>query len=91
MVKEVGRFNVDFAGSAYDGKIPYEMVIISEFDGNKEIGRKCFYFRCNNRNENCYIIPLMDTEAEVEKWFKHRNNARFSVYTRVNTYSYVEV
>lgn len=81
MVKEVGRFNIDFAGSAYDGKIPYEMVIISEFDGNKEIGRKCFYFRVNTACDNTYKIPHFTTEEEVERFYKRKNNARFSVYS----------
>ena len=86
MVKYVGRFNVDYAGAIYDGKTPYEMVIISEVEGNKELARKTFYFRKNDNKEKTYTIPTMETEEEVERWFRCRQYAKFCVFSKSNTY-----
>ncbi len=60
MVKEIGRFNVDYAGLIYDGRIPYNMIIISEFDdADKFLGNKTFYFYGE--------VPDFETEEEVEE------------------------
>lgn len=40
-MKHVGKYNVDFAGETYDEGVPYDTVIIEEFDRyNKPTGIK---------------------------------------------------
>lgn len=70
MVKEIGKYNIDFARLSYDGKIPYEMVIIEEFNGNEPVkgSKKTLYFRQNIGTERKYIMPEFKNEAAVEMW-----------------------
>ena len=89
MVYMIGKYNVDFAGLIYNGNIPYDMVIISEFDGNTELKRKTFYFRANMEREYTYAKPLFRTEADIERYFKSRNNARFCVFRWLQVKVYI--
>lgn len=78
-VKEVGKYNVDYEGLSYDGKIPYEMVIIEEFDGNTPVegSRKTLYFRTDEK----YIVPQLNTESKIEVWMKkYKNNSKIQVH-----------
>lgn len=44
-MKHVGKYNVDFAGETYDEGVPYDTVIIEEFDRyNKPTGIKNVLF-----------------------------------------------
>lgn len=68
-MEQIGRFNVDRAGDAYDKGVRFKMVIISEFDKNdKEIVRKTFY--CLGDTS-----PLQ-TEAQVAQLMHHPNNSK---------------
>ena len=80
-IKEVGRYNVDYEGLVYDGKIPYQMVIIEKFNGNTPIegSRKTLYFRDNQKAERKYIVPEIRTETEVEQFLKYQNNAKIKI------------
>lgn len=82
-VKEIGRYNVDYAGSIYKGKIPYQMVIISEFDGDKELSRKRLYFRDNIGVDRFYIMPLLGTEEQIEEILQYPNNSKIRVYNQM--------
>lgn len=81
--KEIGKYNVDYAGLSYDGKSPYQMVIISIFEGDKEVARKVLYFRDNIGIDRTYIVPQMKTEKQVEDILHYPNNARISVYNQM--------
>ncbi len=84
-VKEVGKYNIDFVGLSYDGNIPYEMIIIEEFNGNVPVvgSRKILYFRQNLDFKMKYIIPDFKDETEVEMWLQYRNNAKIQIYNKI--------
>lgn len=84
-IKEVRKYNIDFEGLCYDGNIPYEMIIIEEFNGNMPVegSRKTLYFRQNIGTERKYIIPTFNTEEEVKKWLQYRNNAKIQIYSKI--------
>lgn len=81
MVYEVGKYNVSFEGIIYDGKTPYELVIIQEFDGNAPIhgGKKVLYIRNGIYDGSEYIIPKFETEHDVERLLTYPNNARIAI------------
>ena len=81
--KIIGKYNVDSCGAAYDGKIKYQMVIISEFDSNdKEINRSTYYFLCGKD----LITPEFKTEADVEKITKYyRNYEKIKAWKTIRT------
>lgn len=59
-IKEIGRFNVVYAGLIYDGEIPYNMIIIEEFDDMDQVlGKKTYYFIGD--------LPEFEFEEEVEE------------------------
>lgn len=84
-IKEVGKYNVDFEGLIYDGKIPYQMIIFEEFNGDTPIkgSRKTLYFRDDIGFKNEYIIPKFETESEVEKYLHYRNNTKLKLYNKL--------
>ena len=84
-IKEIGKYNIDFAGLIYDGIIPYELIIIEEFDGNIPIqgSRKSFYIRKNIGNENKYIYPNLRCERDVENILQYPNNSRLAIYNKI--------
>jgi len=81
--KIIGKYNVDYCGAAYDGKIKYEMVIISEFDSNdREINRSIYYFLCGKG----LTTPEFKTEADVEKITQYyRNHEKIKAWKEVKT------
>ena len=79
-MKEIGKYNVDYEGLSYDGKIPYQMVIIAEFDGDKELSRKRFYFRDNIGLNRFYIMPPLGTEEQIEDILQYPDNSKIRVY-----------
>lgn len=83
-IKEVGKYNIDYEGLSYDGNIPYNMVIIEEFDGNTPVkgSRKTLYFRENQGIERIYILPGMRTEEQIEQFLRYPNNAKLKVYMK---------
>lgn len=84
-IKKIGKYNVDFEGLEYDGKIPYEMVIIEEFNENTPVkgSKKTLYFRQNIGIERRYIIPEFTNEKSVEIWLQYRNNAKIQIYNKI--------
>lgn len=80
MVKQIGKYNVDFAGLVYDEGIPYQMVSIFEFDGNKPVNegrpKKTLYFRQDKGD----ILPDLRTEEDVEKLLRYRNHEKIHIY-----------
>ena len=81
--KIIGKYNVDYCGNVWDGKIKYNMVIISEFDSNdKEISRSIYYFLCGKG----LTTPEFKTEADVEKITKYyRNHAKIKAWKTIRT------
>lgn len=75
MVEYIGKYNVDYAGLSYDRNTPYELVIISEFDKDKEIRRKTYYFQ----HDKSYIKPKLKTEADIEKVMKFKQYSKIAV------------
>lgn len=82
-MKEIGKYNVDYEGLSYDGKIPYQMVIIAEFDGDKELSRKRFYFRDNIGLNRFYIMPPLGTEEQIEDILQYPDNSKIRVYNQM--------
>lgn len=76
-IKEVGKYNVDYAGCAYDKNVPYDMVIFEAFEGNNlvEGSKKRLYFLAT---AGC-ITPSFNTELEIELFLKLPNNAKISI------------
>ena len=73
MIKYIGSYNIDNEGEAWDGNTRYTMVIFSRFDENeKEIERKCLYFRCN--------VPDFKTDEQITEFLKSKKNNQ-----RINT------
>lgn len=66
----IGAYNVDYAGEIYDGPKKYNMVIISQFNGNDEICRKVFYFR----GEAPWLV--LETGAAVAEVMKFPNHCK---------------
>lgn len=83
-VKEIGKYNVDFEGLSYDKNIPYEMVIIEEFNGDIPIqgSKKVLYFRQNSLGERKYLMPEFTDEKSVEVWLKYHNYAKIQIYNK---------
>lgn len=72
MVEEVGKYNVDYAGKAYDNESrEYSLIIISEFVGNKEVARKVFYFFGN--------VPKFHNEQEIDEIFSFPNYSQLQI------------
>ena len=67
MTKYIGSYNIDNCGKAWDCNTCYTMVIFSRFDENeKEIERKCLYFRCN--------VPDFKTDEQITEFLKGKKN-----------------
>lgn len=81
-MKHVGKYNVDFAGETYDEGIPYDTVIIEEFDRlNKPTGiKKVFYFRRNRTAAERYVMPDLSTEEKVDEWMGFKNYTKFQIF-----------
>ena len=77
MTKQVGNFNVDFAGEIWDGDVKYQMVLFQQFEGDKPLGgSKCLYFR----DEKGYEVPRLNTINEVVEYFvAFKNNVKLSI------------
>lgn len=74
MVQQIGKYNVSYEGKSWNGSVPYEMIIIQEFNGNKPVGNhKCFYIR----TKNLLTPPFFKTEQEVEELMKFPEYTRF--------------
>lgn len=69
-LKVVGKYNVDYAGFTYDGRFSYQMVIVSKFEGAREVSRKTLYFR------DGMCMPPLTTEEQIEKILQYPNNAK---------------
>lgn len=80
-IKEIGKYNIDFAGISYDKNILYEMVIIEEFNGDIPIqgSKKVLYFRQNSSGERKYLMPEFTDEKSVGIWLKYRNHAKIQI------------
>ena len=78
-MRHIGKYNVDYAGLSYDEGIPYQLVIIEEFDEhNKPTGNiKSLYFRCNRTAAEKYVMPDLSTEEKVDYWMKYPNHSKF--------------
>ena len=83
----IGKYNVDFAGETYDEGIPYDTVIIEEFDRlNKPTGiKKVFYFRRNRTAAEKYIMPDLSTEEKVDYWMEYPSYSKFQMYKTIIT------
>ena len=69
MVKYIGSYNINNEGEAWNGNTRYTMVVFSRFDENeKEIERKCLYFRCN--------VPDFKTEKQITEFLKDKKNSQ---------------
>lgn len=81
-MKHIGKYNVDYAGLSYDGGIPYQLVIIEEFDEhNKPTGnKKSLYFRCNRTVTEKYVMPDLSTEKKVGEWMGFKNYTKFQIF-----------
>lgn len=78
--KEVGKYNVDYKGDIWDGKIKYEMVGIQEFNGDIPVGNeKILYFLLE---KDC-IIPDLETEEEVERLLVYENYTKLIVRQQI--------
>lgn len=84
-MKHVGKYNVDFAGETYDEGVPYDTVIIEEFDRlNKPTGiKKTFYFRRNRTAAEQYIMPDLSTEEKVDYWMEYPSYSKFQMYKTI--------
>ena len=71
MVHYVGKYNVDLVGYVWDGDTKYYMVIVSEFDGDKEIQRKAYYFLYDK-------LPALDTEEKVAACMQFPDKSKLS-------------
>lgn len=83
-MKHVGKYNVDFAGETYDEGVPYDTVIIEEFDRyNKPTGiKKTFYFRRNRTTTEQYIMPDLSTEEKISQWMGFKSHTKFQIFNR---------
>ena len=83
-IKQVGKYNVYYAGLSYDKDIPYNMVIIEAFDRNDKPNgnRKTFYFRRNRTMTERYIMPDLNTEEALDKWMIYPNHSKFQLYRK---------
>jgi len=79
-VKEIGKYNVDYKGDIWDGKIKYEMIGIQEFTGDTPVGKeKILYFLTG---KDC-VIPGFRTEEEIERFLKYRNHTKLRVRKQI--------
>ena len=79
-IRQVGRFNVNYAGNAYEKGTRYSMIIIEEFEGNRFIpeSRRVLYVK----NGTGYVAPDLQTEDEVRSFLKYRNYEKLSFVKR---------
>lgn len=81
-VMQIGKYNVDYAGLAYDNGIPYSMVIIHTFDkddmptGQKQV----LYFRRNRTMTENYIMPDLSTEEKISQWMGFKSCTKFQIF-----------
>lgn len=75
MVYQVGKYNVDVLDDVYyDKNKTYKSVIISLFNGDKEVERKRFYFLYQGE----FGVPNLKDELFVDILFgRYKNNERF--------------
>lgn len=83
-MRHIGKYNVDFAGETYDEGIPYDTVIIEEFDRlNKPTGiKKTFYFRRNKTTTEQYIMPDLSTEEKISQCMGFKSHTKFQIFNR---------
>lgn len=81
-MRHIGKYNVDYAGLSYDEGIPYQLVIIEEFNKlNKPTGnKKSLYFRCNRTAAEKYVMPDLGTEEKVDEWMGFKNYTKFQIF-----------
>ena len=77
---EVGKYNVDYKGDAWGGKIRYELIGIQEFVGDTPVGKEKFLYFCTGKD--C-IIPSLGTEEEIEQFLEYHNYARLRVRKQI--------
>lgn len=72
MVEEIGKYNIDYEGAAYDDDgTKYSMVIISKFAADKETARKVFYF--------LGVAPKFHNEKEIDEIFLFPNYSKLKI------------
>lgn len=84
MIIQVGKYNVDNEGFAYDKEKRYYIFIFEEFDKNdKPVGnKKVFYI-------DSKIIPEFETEKEIEEIMEYKNYSKIKI-ERKNFYKYID-
>ena len=84
MIKQIGKYNVEYVGVVYFDNEPYETAIFTEFDNNdQEINKRVLYFRTNRLNEKRYVIPTFDTEDAIKEMFEYDNYTILECYFRL--------
>ncbi|MCM1178672.1 MAG: hypothetical protein NC347_00310 [Clostridium sp.] len=81
--KQIGKYNIVYEGISYDGKIPYRMFIITEFEGNTPIREITLYFRRNIGTEEKYLMPDMRTESDIERWLQYPDESKIQIYNQL--------
>ncbi len=83
MIIQVGKYNVDNEGFAYDKGKRYYMFIFEEFNKNdKTVGNRIFYIDSKS-------IPKFKTEKEIEEIMKYKNYSRIKI-ERKNFYKSID-
>lgn len=74
----IGKYNLDFCGKA-GKREEYDVLIISEFNGDTEIDRRVLYI------QNADISAMSNmTELEVNKLMQYPNYAIINVKIKMN-------
>lgn len=72
MVEEIGKYNIDYEGAAYDDDgTKYDMVAILKFVADKEAARKVFYF--------LGTAPKFHNEKEIDEIFLFPNYSKLKI------------
>ncbi|MCM1178671.1 MAG: hypothetical protein NC347_00305 [Clostridium sp.] len=81
--RQIGKYNVVFNGIAYDGKIPYQIVMIAEFSENTPIREITLYVRQNIGITGKYLLPDMRTESDVARWLQYPDKSKIQIYNQL--------
>lgn len=69
--KMISNYGVFFKGFSYDEDVPYQNIMIIQYDENDytEKKRKTLYFRIKDENNTICVVPDFNTKEEIEMYF----------------------
>lgn len=83
--KQISSFNVSYVGQSFSNGIPYQVIILQEFDTNdKPIGdAKTLYVKQTHNNKSIISLPEIDSVDIIKKLMKFPNHSRLEINANI--------